>query len=348
MLCGSRATGRIMKLAGIAFTGKGKALLERISSLLQEDTLDCYQIGGTEERLAVPDIDRFAQKGFAEYDGLLFVGACGIAVRAIAPYVESKLTDPAVVVLDERGEYAVPVLSGHLGGANRLAKTLADLIAAQAVITTATDINGMFAVDVWAKEQGLSIITPKAIQAVSSAVLSGREIGFDSDFPYTGNLPAQLTEKKAGALGLCVSAKIRHPFAVTLLCVPRTVTIGIGCRKGIAEELLEQAICQRLEQENIPLAAVEQVCSIDRKKEEPAILAFCRKYRLPFCCYTADELSSVPGEFRPSAFVQKTVGVDNVCERAAILGSGGRLILSKTVENGVTIAAATRNFQLTF
>ena len=153
-----------MSRAYLAFTEKGMALAHRLARALPGSVSRC---GAGGVRLA-----EWTGTQFAQADALIFVGAVGIAVRAIAPHLKSKTTDPAVVVLDECGRFAVPLLSGHLGGANALARALAEACGAIPVITTATDANGVFAVDEWAKAQGCAVLEPERIKLVSGALLA--------------------------------------------------------------------------------------------------------------------------------------------------------------------------------
>ncbi|WP_368163163.1 cobalamin biosynthesis central domain-containing protein, partial [Collinsella aerofaciens] len=160
---------------------------------------DCAQTGEDD-----PGWDVSVSRGFGEgkadlrtwtalaweaSDALLFVGAAGIAVRAIAPHVASKATDSAVVVIDEAGRFAVPLLSGHLGGANELAQTVARAAGAIPVITTATDVRGVWAVDTWARCAGLAVSNPEAIKRVSARLLSGGRVALYSDMPISGQPP---------------------------------------------------------------------------------------------------------------------------------------------------------------
>ena len=122
-------------------------------------------------------------------EGVIFVGACGIAVRSIAPYIAGKKTDPAVLVIDECGKFVIALLSGHLGGANELALRCAGYLKAVPVVTTATDLHSRFAVDVFAKKNGCAIFHMKAAKEASAALLAGESIGFYSEFPWDGELP---------------------------------------------------------------------------------------------------------------------------------------------------------------
>lgn len=124
---------------------------------------------------------------FGQADALIFVSACGIAVRSVAPHLRSKFTDPAVVAVDDCGRFAIPLVSGHVGGANALAGGSPGAIGAQAVVTTATDGNDVFAVDTWAADQGFLVVRPNAAKAVSAALLNGEPVGFHSDFPVGGD-----------------------------------------------------------------------------------------------------------------------------------------------------------------
>ena len=162
-------------------------MAERVRSALvgPEDRCRIY----APERLAgegiisvTPPLAEFAGPVFQASDVLIFVGACGIAVRAIAPHIHDKQTDPAVVSLDELGRFVIPLLSGHIGGANALAVRLAAALGATAVVTTATDVNGRFSVDTWAASQGLFIDDMRAAKAVSAAILEG-PVPLVSDFP---------------------------------------------------------------------------------------------------------------------------------------------------------------------
>ena len=154
-----------MTRAYLAFTEKGLALAQKLASALP-GTVDRCGHGG-------PGLADWAAEQFAHADALIFVGAVGIAVRAIAPHCRNKAVDPAVVVLDECGHFAVPILSGHLGGANDLARALAAVCGAVPVITTATDANGVFAVDAWARHQNCAVLEPGRIKRVSSRLLAG-------------------------------------------------------------------------------------------------------------------------------------------------------------------------------
>ena len=184
-----------MRVSCIAFTERGYALAERTARALS----DCAQTGEDD-----PGWDVSVSRGFGEgkadlrawtaitweaSDALLFVGAAGIAVRAIAPHVASKVNDPAVVAIDEAGRFAVPLLSGHLGGANELAQTVARAAGAIPVITTATDVRGVWAVDTWARCAGLPVSNPEAIKRVSARLLSGGRVALYSDMPISGQPP---------------------------------------------------------------------------------------------------------------------------------------------------------------
>ena len=289
-----------MTIRAIAFTEKGQGWAEALGFPVDR---------------GVP-VMQWAKAHFSSCGALLFIGACGIAVRAIAPLLKDKTTDPAVLVMDEEGRHVIPLLSGHIGGANALALEIARKTGAEPVITTATDLRGVPAIDTWAVNNGCAIENPAGIKAVSSSALAGKTVG------------VAITERD-----------LKPPFPVTLYLRPRTLILGAGCKRDTDPEAFEERALGFLKECGVSLLSVKALATIDAKKAEKAFLWFCEKYRLPLLTYSAEKLKAVPGRFSHSDFVEKTVGVGNVCERAAA-AEGGRLLMGKTVVDGITFALA--------
>lgn len=336
----------------VAFTPGGAGLGEFLVQKLREQGDSCTlqvskNMAGRLKIQAFESLRDWTEKAFEISDALVFIGACGIAVRAIAPYISDKFTDPAVLAVDEAGHFVVPLLSGHVGGANELAEKVAGMIGARAVITTATDVTGKFAVDVWARENGLIIDGRDAAKHITAALLAGENVSFESDFPVLGNLPDGVLREKC-ELGFCVTLNAaKEPFNETLRLYPKIVTLGIGCRRGVEADDIEEAVSSTLAEAGIPTEAVLGVNSIDLKADEEGLNRFCRRRNIKFRTYSAGQLQAVEGSFSQSEFVKDVTGVDNVCERAAI-ASGGRLILKKQKRNNVTVAAAALPFTAKF
>ncbi len=317
-----------MRLSFVSFTDKGAALCD---ALMEKLRALGYDVSCREKGVPLTD---WTARAFTMAEGLVFIGAAGIAVRAIAPHVRDKARDPAVVVLDEGGRYAVSLLSGHLGGANELAWLLAEMTGGQAVITTATDGRGAFAVDSWAKRQGCFVIEPERIRQVSSRVLAGETVTVSSEFPIAGEPPQGVALSPPPAQ---VEVTLR-PRGEALHLVPPIGVLGIGCKKDTPQEALERVLARS----EIAPQGICGVCSIDLKAREPGLLAFCRAHGWQLRTFSAEELAAVPGTFSVSPFVEKVTGVDNVCERAAVLGSGGALYQKKLTGDGVTLALALK------
>lgn len=324
-----------MELSFLAFTDTGYTLACRLAEKLGGEAMRC----GKPESLS-----QWTEKRFTKGAGLVYVGAAGIAVRAIAPFVEKKWKDPAVVVIDEAGRFVIPLLSGHLGGANDLARRLAKACGAQPVITTATDVQQVFSVDDWARAQHLWIPNPHHIKNIAAMALKGEIIRIKSVLPVSGDVPPGVALVEADP-HVSLSPFRQEAF---LSLVPRQVVLGIGCRKGISEEAIEEAFRLFCETTGLYPEAVRQAASIDLKKEEPGLLAFCQEHHWPFTVCTAQQLESLSGEFTPSAFVHQVTGVDNVCERSAVFVSGGNLCCKKFSHQGVTLAAALSPVHLTW
>ena len=335
-----------MRLAIAAFTPDGVVLARRIEALAPR------VLGAT----SVEVFD--GSTGFREWfsgqfhaaEALLVIGATGIAVRMLDGLMRGKDKDPAVLVLDDLGQFVIPLLSGHLGGANRLATALATALGAQPVITTATDNHGLFAVDVWAAARGCAIAETGQIKTISAALLRGQELGFYSEFPVKGSLPPGLAPANGQEAGVCLSLDTGlQPFPQTLHLVPRVLVLGAGCRKGTGKARFEAVVLDFLAAGAVSVLALKTVASIDRKCQEPCLLAFAAKYGLDFRVFSASALQAVPGDFASSAFVEARVGVGNVCERAAMAANGpGRLLLPKTSRDGMALALAVRDWQAVF
>lgn len=335
--------------AAAAFTRKGAALCDRLCAALPGSwrgyAPSRYCTGSLREIRG--GVGEWAAGQFSRVDALLFVGAAGIAVRAVAPLLRGKDRDPAVVCVDQEGRFVIPLLSGHMGGANKLARQIADLCGGEAVITTATDRDGVFAVDAWAVERGYAIPHPHMIKAVSGALLDSGEVGMCSRFPVEGELPPGIRRGGDCGTGICISLAPEAPFPNTLWLVPRCLWLGVGCRKDTGYRELERHVLETLESRSLSPHGLAGVATIDRKAEEPAILELCRRYRLPLRIYDVRSLQAARGEFQPSAFVQSVTGVDNVCERAASL-AGDRMMIPKTSRSGVSIAVSAINWRVTF
>lgn len=333
-----------MKVSIIAFTDNGMEIAYKLSNSLSEiNDVDFTRCGKGA-------LSTWTEEHFSTNDALVFVGAIGIALRAIAPHIKTKTKDPAVVVVDELGQFSIPILSGHIGGANELALQISKTLNAIPVITTATDINNVFAIDTWAKGQGLKISNPECIKLVSSKLLKGESVHIKSDYPIQGNLPNNVflndldgSDEKNNNYDVIIS---HYDFGEyendTLLLVPQIITLGIGCRKDISFEAIEKSILNIIKSENYHILALKAMASIDKKANEKGILEFAEKYDLPFNTYGADELNSLEGDFTKSDFVKSVVEVDNVCERSAVFESKGNLIRRKDTCDGagVTIALA--------
>ena len=342
----------MLRIDVFAFSTNGCRTALRLKDALEGDDVRLY-CKTTSDTLGIPKVEgRTIDKvgeSFGECDAIVFVGAIGIAVRYIAPYIKSKDVDPAVVCLDEHAYYTVGLLSGHIGGGNDLTARIASLLGSEPVITTATDINGKFSVDSFAVANGLRIMGLKIAKDVSARVLDGRFVGFCSDYLVEGNFPVGMVPFASGEFGVSISADVaKKPFDTTMRLVPMDIDVGVGCRRDTDPKLLEEFVLRKLEEQGIAPERVGSVVSIDLKKDEEAVLSLARRLKVPVRFHTASELMSVPGEFSSSTFVKGVTSVDCVCERSAVIAGGGELIMRKVSENGMTLALAKREVKLRF
>lgn len=334
----------------VSFTKTGASLSAKIRQLLGQN----YQIERyartVDPSLTGTYLRRFVQQAMYDCEALIFIGAAGIAVREIAPYLRGKLLDPAVLVLDEKGKFVIPLLSGHWGGANRLAEELAGKLGAQAVLTTATDVQNRFAVDVWAKEHACTILESERLKTISGDLLRGKTVGFATDFAVDCPLPERVEQDATAASGFVVSlCAQKSPFSLTLHLVPKLVVAGIGCRRGKTRDELYTALMYALRKAGVHPAALAALASIDCKRDETGLLELAQSLSLPLHFFSAADLQTVPDEgLSRSAFVMQTVGVDAVSERAALLASKGQILAPKIIDHGVTVTLAAPEWKVTF
>lgn len=365
-----------MKIALISFSRNGAALSKKIADFLGpvgcqsirrelpvtgpvgEDRHDVtvavksvYVEGSIEE-----SVKDWTAEQFEKQDAIIFVGAVAIAVRSIAPMAASKCKDPAVLVIDEKGNYCIPILSGHIGGANALAKMISEAFSMEAVITTATDIQGKWAVDVFAVKNHLQIEDLKKAKEISAKILAGEQIRYyvENGIQVKGKVPEEILlvedrQAEAEAPDIYTGIYQCPQWNKTLFLIPKSVVMGIGCKKGTPLENIEQAVAQALQAAGICQKAIKAVASIDLKAEEQGLLDYCEKYHLEFYTYTSEELEAVEGTFTGSAFVKKITGVDNICERSALCAlEDGKLLSKKYTQNGVTVAFAMGKWEVAF
>lgn len=347
-----------MKIIVITYSTRGAELGNKIAAELDGVSCSRYLFNRYEAEGWVPFLEAkdILKEAFTQKIPVLFICAVGIAVRVTSMFVVCKYTDSPVVVLDDMGKFAVSLLSGHAGGANELTKRIAQSVGAVPVITTSTDLHDKFAVDLFAKYNGLHYEDGEMVKRFSAALLNGGQAGVCAEpdcYEGRGKLPSELCVKDSGkkqeGYGMMITPFVReNVFEHTLTLVPKQITLGIGCRKNVSLEEVESAVFKTLEEHRILPAAVKQVCSVRLKKNEEGILRFCEKYNLPFVTFSPQELETVQGSVSPSEFVKGVTGVDNVCERSALFGSGGKLIVPKQAEGKVTVAAAIEKVYLDF
>lgn len=337
-----------------AFSGNGAKLCDKIIEGLKEYDITAYVPEkyvnlSCNAVIRQEDLYKSTEKSFNDKNCIVFVGAVGIAVRAIAPFVRSKKTDPAVICVDEKGLNVISLLSGHIGGANQLARKIAEITGGNSIITTATDINGKFAVDEWANNKNMQILSLKSARDIAADILENKKIGLFSDFNIEGEIPEEM-DMNEKEIGICVSLDSdKKPFKNTLNIVPRIISVGVGCRKGTDFYTIYKAIKDVLSENKISHFAIKSINSIDLKKEEGGIIRASEVFKVPFHTYTKEELNNLEGQFSSSDFVKSIAGVDSVCERASMADNKNKkLIISKTIKNSVTVAVSIDNYTVDF
>lgn len=340
-----------MKAAVISLTENGRVLSAEIKAHLS-DIVDvqryCFAKHTDGDAEKFDSISSLVGEIFTSVGAIVFVCACGIAVRAIAPYIRSKTKDPAVIVIDEKGRFVIPVLSGHIGGANRLAEVIAEKLGAAAAVTTATDSGKLFSPDSFAAANELLITDMTAAKEVAAALVDGENVGFYSQYLHS-ELPDELSAGIKTRTGIAVSDDISlKPFPITLNLVPKNIIVGIGCKRSTSFEVIENAVNSTFAENGIDTARICTAATINIKADEKGLKQFCDSHRISLRTFTAEELMKADGEFESSPFVLKTVGADNVCERSAVLCSGGQLVIRKSACGGVTVAAAEKPVYLDF
>lgn len=347
-----------MKYAIISVSREGAELGQSVRRLLGGDGT-CYEREGAESGGEARYFKRtFALTDaiFSQYEGLLYIMASGIVVRAIAAHVVSKASDPAVLVMDECGKHCISLLSGHLGGANAWTRDVAAAVGADPVITTATDCHGRPAPDDAARILHMRVEPLAVLKPVNSAIAAGAPVFWYVDPACDG---AQSIAGRLRALGIETSgAKEEGEGAAAVVAVtegnlyfkaptvylrPKNLFVGIGCKRGTPEALIRSAYEEALERAGAFPYQVKALASVDLKADEKGLLEFASTMGLPIHFYRAEELRKCAeaNHVKISEFVQKTIGVGNVCESAALMeASKGRTLLPKTKFTKVTAAIA--------
>jgi len=296
------------------------------------------------------NLSEMLARQFKQYSGHVFIFSTGIAVRIIAPLLKSKLEDPAVVVLDDRARHAISLVSGHLGGANELASAVAEIIGAIPVITTATDVNQLPAIDIISKEKNLVIENPEQIKTINMAFLQNQVVTIIDPYALiTDRIPERLrtviqgkTENQTPSV-MCTDV-ITTVSRGTLLLRPLSLVVGIGCNRGTAAKEMLGFLKSVFNENALSLNSINGFATTQLKNDEKGLLDMARELGHPIKFYSRERLNSVENILNPSKMVEKHIGVKSVCEAAAILASNnGDLIVPKMKKGNVTVAVARKH-----
>ena len=337
-----------MKIALISVSNKGYDLSLKLKEKLDEDSTiiktDIYH----------KNVKRHFPVLISEYDAIIAIMASGILIRTIAPLIESKVSDPAVLNIDDNGNFVISMLSGHLGGANKLTNKVADLIKATPVITTSSDVNNKLGIDVIANDLYLSIDNPKEILYFNKAILKGEELSFslnpnknhDYFFNYLSDNTLEIN------LSINFSSKINTDEIHVchgehkLILKEKKLVVGIGCKRGKECKDIYNGFKKALNDLKIDKTRVNYISSAEIKKDEKGILELSDNLNIPIYFVDLDKLQLFESsDVQKSEFVKSKFGIYGVCEPSALIMAGfnSKLIYKKTSFNGVTIAVAISN-----
>jgi cobalt-precorrin 5A hydrolase len=339
------------KTAIFALTRKGAELAARISAGIPGSSCFCNY------RYALPSMKSFSKIStvfppvWREYDSIICIMSCGIAVRMIGPLLEDKFSDPAVVVVDQDGRFAVSLVSGHIGGANDLARKTASITGGRPVITTASDLQDKPAVDLAAKRAGLRIENRRMLGRIEAAILDEEPLWiFDPGGFLLEHFPAnhglRVIPERAGlesipkGLGVWVSDVLPPRGIRCLKLRPATLVIGIGCNRGTEAEEIVAFVGKKLKEYGLAPLSIRNFVSLDIKSDERGLLDAAKAFGRPidFCAREQIEGIAVPN---PSETVARHVGAKSVCEASALWSAGTReLLVPKTKAGNCTLAIA--------
>ncbi len=318
-----------MKIGILAITAGAKKLARSLAEQLSDATFI------DEDK----KISALLAEAWPNYDALICIMASGIVVRSLAPLIADKKTDPCVLVMDEQGRFVISLLSGHLGGGNALSQQVAALTNGHAVITTASDVLGHTALDIWARDHDLRVTDKKTFTAAMADLVNKGKIKVYSDVELP-SWPADfslVTAPDQADLIISFRAEVKgrlpHLF-------PRNLVAGMGCNRGTPAIAFTEALNELCQEHNLNKASFRNLASIDLKNDEKGLLEFAKQNRYPIDFYNKEQLNHVP-DLVASAAVFKATGAQGVAEPAAILSSGnGQLIIGKQKWQDVTIAVA--------
>nr|WP_295159445.1 cobalt-precorrin 5A hydrolase [uncultured Methanobrevibacter sp.] len=332
-----------MKIAIVSVSEKGRNLALQLKEKLDLDStiikVDLFH----------KNVKKYLKIAFYEYDAVIAVMASGILIRSIAPYVESKATDPAVLNIDDNGNFVISTLSGHLGGANKLTNKIAPLIGAIPVITTSSDVNNKLGIDVLASDLYLSIDNTKEILFFNKAILEGRKITFtlNSDKIYLKDYLENNTLEMDVSFSYSNDANEEEIIASLdgheIVLRQRKLVVGIGCKRGKSSSEIYEGYKKSLEELNLDESRVNMLASAEVKKDEEGLLELAKSLNKPINFVDLDRLKLFESkDIQKSEFVKSKFGIYGVCEPSALITAGfdSKLIYKKTSYNGVTISMA--------
>lgn len=358
------------KIAIIAITKHGAALAEKLQSSLEKSELFISakfkkEITGKVQFFETP-IKDLTEKIFNTYDALVYIVSLGAVVRTIAPFLKDKHTDPAVIVVDDKANFAISVLSGHVGGANELTEEIAKILGAKPVITTASDVGKTIPVDILGREFGWTTELNENITKVSACVVNEESVGIYQDageknwwkrdvplpknFKHFSSLD-ELTESDCKAALIITDGILDHKYENLLkksvIYRPKSLAVGMGCDKGVTQEQLDQLLEDTFKKHGLSVKCVKNVSTVDLKNREAGLLAFCQRHEWELICYTREELNRLKDILpNPSEMVMKYLKIPGVSEPAAMLtAKTDRLVVEKTKVPMATLAVARINFE---
>jgi cobalt-precorrin 5A hydrolase len=306
-------------------------------------------------------LEEFVKNTYSKVDAIVAVMASGIIIRAVAPCLQNKLVDPAVVGVDASGRFVISLLSGHYGGANELTRIIAEGISAIPVITTASEAMGKQSVDELARVLHLKIQNPGSLVAVNSAIVNEgkvviikmpevkipltKVVGFDIEEADTAEEATEIVNRYDAGAVITHDSLAKNKFLKPVTFLQQlTVAAGLGARKDVAENVIVDAVKAALAKVNVPLERVDRLATVSIKKSSPSMINAAQKLGLKLEFFDVDTLRNFKHrELSPdSEIVKRNIGIGGVCERAALIAAGekARLILKKTIMNGVTVAVA--------